>query len=155
MAKELKELEEGPKAEIHIYLLRMTLKKQNWKTPGHDGINEIWFKKFTTIHDRLALVMNRCLPEFHGWIGKVILRELCKKFKFKNMTIRTKGICTTQNLSQRMIYTNTSGMYIHKHLWDTNRSLNLSQTTRPCNIQQEKKKELAKLWTLLSRLTID
>ena len=33
-------LEEGPKAEIHIELLKKTLKKiPNWKTPGHDGIN--------------------------------------------------------------------------------------------------------------------
>ena len=26
--------------------------------PGHNGIHRFWFKKFTTIHDRLALKMN-------------------------------------------------------------------------------------------------
>ena len=61
MTKELEWLEEGPKVEIHIDLLKITLKKiSNWKTPGHDGIHSFWFKKFTSIHDRLALEMNRC-----------------------------------------------------------------------------------------------
>ena len=48
-------------AKIHIDLLKTTLKISNWKKPGHDGINDFWFKKFTSIHDRLALEMNRCL----------------------------------------------------------------------------------------------
>ena len=61
MTKELKGLEEAPKAEIHIDLLKSTLKKvSNWKMPGHDGIHVFWFKKFTSIHDRLVLEMNRC-----------------------------------------------------------------------------------------------
>ena len=64
MTRALEGLEEGPKAEIHIELLKKTLKKiSNWKTPGHDGINGLWFKKFTPIHDRLALEMNRCLQD--------------------------------------------------------------------------------------------
>ena len=29
--------------------------------PGHDGINGFWFKKFRSIHERLALEMNRYL----------------------------------------------------------------------------------------------
>ena len=45
--------------------------------------------------------------------------------------------------------------------WKTNGSPNLGQTTRPNNSQQQKKKkkkekkkrELAELWTMLSRLT--
>ena len=49
MTKELKELEEGPKANIHLELLRARLKKiPNWKTPGPDGIHGFWFKKFTS-----------------------------------------------------------------------------------------------------------
>ena len=73
MTKELEGLEEGPKVEIHIDLLKTTLKKvSNWKTPGHDGIHGFWFKKFISIHDRLAIEMNRCLqgaqePE---WMSK-------------------------------------------------------------------------------------
>ena len=55
MIKEQEGLEEGPKAEIHINLLKTTQKISNWKTPGHDGIHGFWFKKFTSIHDRLAL----------------------------------------------------------------------------------------------------
>ena len=59
MTRELEGLEEGPKGSIHTELLKKTLKKiSNWKTQGHDGIHRFWFKKFTTIHDRLALEMN-------------------------------------------------------------------------------------------------
>ena len=58
MTRELEGLEEGPQAEIHIEQLKKTLKKiSNWKKPGHDGIHGFWFKKFTSIHDRLALEM--------------------------------------------------------------------------------------------------
>ena len=65
MTKELG-LEESPKTEVHIDLLRTTLKKiSNWKTPGHNVIHGFWFKKFTFIHDRLALEMNRCLQRAH------------------------------------------------------------------------------------------
>ena len=59
------------KAEIRINLLKTTLKKiSNWKTPGHDGIHGFWFKKFTSIHDRLALEMNRRLQGAHEWMTK-------------------------------------------------------------------------------------
>ena len=49
--RELDGLEEGPKMEIHVDLLKTTLKRiSNWKAPGHDGIHGFWFKKFTSIH---------------------------------------------------------------------------------------------------------
>ena len=78
MTRELEGFEEGPKAEIHIDLLRTTLKKiSNGKTPDHDGIHGCWFKKFTYIHGRLALEMNRCLQgaQVPDWMtkGKTIL----------------------------------------------------------------------------------
>ena len=69
----LEGLEEGPKAEIHIYLLKTTLKRiPNRKTPGHDGIHSFWFKKFPSIHDRLVLEMNRCLQgaQVPDWMTK-------------------------------------------------------------------------------------
>ena len=65
MEKELEGLEEGPKAEIHIDLLKTALKISNWKTPGHDGIHRFWFKIFTSIHDRLAIEIIRCLQGAH------------------------------------------------------------------------------------------
>ena len=65
MTREIEGLKEGPKTEIHIGLLKMTLKNINWKTPGHDGIHSFWFKKFTSIHDKVALEMNRCLQRAH------------------------------------------------------------------------------------------
>ena len=39
---------------------------------GHDGTHGFWFKKFTSIHDRLALEMNRSLQDAHvpEWITK-------------------------------------------------------------------------------------
>ena len=44
----------------------------NWKTPDHHGINGLWFKKFTPIHDRLTLEMNRCLQgaQIPEWMTK-------------------------------------------------------------------------------------
>ena len=73
MTRELEGLKEGPKGEIHIELLKKTLKKiSNWKTPGHDRIHGFWFKKFTSIHDRLALEMNRCFQDAQvpDWMTK-------------------------------------------------------------------------------------
>ena len=58
------------KGEIQTDLLKTTLKKEsNWKTPGHDGF---CFKMFTSIHDRLALEMNKCLQTTHvpEWMTK-------------------------------------------------------------------------------------
>ena len=73
MTRELEGLEEGLKGEVHIELLKKTLKKiSNWKTPGYDGIHKFWFKKFTSIHDRLALERNRCLQDAQvpDWMTK-------------------------------------------------------------------------------------
>ena len=72
MKKELEGLEEGLKSEIHIDLLKTTVKQSNRKMPGHDGIHRFWFKKFTSIQDRLAQEMNRCLRGAHvpEWMTK-------------------------------------------------------------------------------------
>ena len=62
--RELDGLEEAPKMEIHVDLLKTPLKRiSNWKEPGHDRIHGFWFKKFTSLHGRLALEMNRCLQD--------------------------------------------------------------------------------------------
>ena len=73
ITKELEGDEEGPKTEIHIDFLKTTLKRiSNWKTPGHDGIHDFWFKKFTTSHGRVTLEMNRCLQgiQVPNWMTK-------------------------------------------------------------------------------------
>ena len=44
----------------HRFTENDTKKISNWKTPGHEEIHGFWFKKFTSIHDGLALEMNRC-----------------------------------------------------------------------------------------------
>ena len=79
------------KAEIHMDLLRTTLRNiLNWKAPGRDGTHGFWFKKFTTLHDKLALEMNRCPHEAHvpEWIteGKT---TLIQKDPFKGTTLTT------------------------------------------------------------------
>ena len=44
ITRELEGLEEGPKAEIQIDLLKTTQKRiPNWKTPVHDGMHGFWF----------------------------------------------------------------------------------------------------------------
>ena len=73
ITKELEGFEEGPKAEIQLDLLKTTLRKiSNWKTPGHDGMHGFRFKKFSSIHYRLALEMNRCLQgaQVPEWMTK-------------------------------------------------------------------------------------
>ena len=73
ITRELDRLEEGPKIEMHVDLLKTTRKRiSNWKAPGHDGIHGFWFKKLTSIHGRLALEMNRCLQDAHvpEWMTK-------------------------------------------------------------------------------------
>ena len=78
ITRELERLEVGPKTEIHINLLKTTMKRiPNWETPFHDGIHDFWFKKFTYIHGRQALEMNRFLQgaQVPNWVtkGKTIL----------------------------------------------------------------------------------
>ena len=65
ITRELERLKESLKAEIHIDLLKTTQKISNWKTPGHEEIHGFWFRKFTSIHDTIALKMNRCLQGAH------------------------------------------------------------------------------------------
>ena len=60
---------------------RLTENKQkiisNWKEPGHEGVHGFWLKKFTSIHGRLVIEMNRCLQgtQVPEWMtkGKTIL----------------------------------------------------------------------------------
>ena len=52
--------------EIHIDVFKTTIKQiSNWKIPGQDEIHGFWCKKFTSIHGRLALEINRCLQGGH------------------------------------------------------------------------------------------
>ena len=50
----------------HRFTPNNTKKTSNWKIPGSDGIHGFWVKKFTSIHDREALEMNRCLQGAHA-----------------------------------------------------------------------------------------
>ena len=61
MTKELEGLEEGPKSEIHIDILKTTLKNIKLKTPGHDGIHGFWFKK-NHLHSRKTSTRNEQMP---------------------------------------------------------------------------------------------
>ena len=99
MTKDLEGLEAGPKAEIHIDLLRTTVTKiSNWKTRGHDGIHGFWFKKFTSIHDRRALEMNRCLQGAHvpEWMtkGKTTLIQKYPRKGTSSNNYRTQNVLT-------------------------------------------------------------
>ena len=72
ITRELEGLEEDHKMEIHIDLLKTTLKRiSTWKAPAH-WIHGFWFKKVNPIHGRLALEMNRCLQgaQVPEWMTK-------------------------------------------------------------------------------------
>ena len=64
MKAELEGIEGDREVKIHIVSHRV-IQKKIWmlKTPGHDSINEFWFKKITSIHERLTFEMNRCVQE--------------------------------------------------------------------------------------------
>ena len=36
--------------------------KKYWKTAGYNAIHRLWFKKLTSIHDRLTLEMKHMYP---------------------------------------------------------------------------------------------
>ena len=86
-------VEEVSKVEIHLNTPQCTqnntLKIQNWKTLGLDGKNGFWFKRFTSIHDRLANEMNKYIQktEIHKLrtmgtttlIKKDLLKEMAQK----------------------------------------------------------------------------
>ena len=38
----------------------------NWRAPGLDGIQGFWFKKFSTLHGRIADGLQECLAQ--GWV---------------------------------------------------------------------------------------
>ena len=97
LGKELERLKEGPKAKIFIDSLWVTLKK-NTKLEN----SWLWWyidtglKKFTSIHDRLAIELNRCLQEVNlpewmtkGKFGLVCLVlwhiNLCRLFNAKSI----------------------------------------------------------------------
>ena len=89
MAEGLEGLAEEPKAEIHIDLLRTTLKKLKFEnTRPYNGIHGFWFKEFTSILDRQALDMNRCLQEAHvsEWMTKG-KKTLIQKDPLKGTTL--------------------------------------------------------------------
>ena len=47
----------------HIVIQNNT--RKYWKTSGYNGIHRFWFKKFTSIHDRLVLEINHMY--LNGW----------------------------------------------------------------------------------------
>ena len=65
MKKELKGFQEGPEADTHLDSLRTTLKKETnqKKMPGHGCVRGFLFKKLMSIHDKLALQLNKCQEE--------------------------------------------------------------------------------------------
>ena len=78
----------------------------------------------------------------NDWVGKMIHWEMCKKFKFDHTNkwyLHNPGVVLENDT--------------HKLLWDFDKgSPNLGQKTRSYSNQQ-KKRELAKLWILLYRRT--
>ena len=79
----------------------------------------------------------------HDWVGKLIHREMCKKLKFDHT-----NKCYMHNPAP-VLENNT-----RKLLWDFDIEMDhLISARRADLIINKKKRELAKLWTLLSRLT--
>ena len=84
----------------------------------------------------------------HEWVSKVIYWEMCKKFKFNhtNKWYMHKPACVLEN-------------DIHKFVWDFDIQTDHTISARRPDLilinNNKKKRELAKLWTLLSRLATE
>ncbi len=103
-----------------------------------------------------AETINRIISEFsklaqkeyktrHDWVGKVINGEMCKKFKFDHTNK------WYMHNPAPVLENNT-----YKLLWDFDiHTDHLISVRRPDLIIINKKRELAKLSTLLSRLTTE
>ena len=92
MSKELERLKEGPKGEIRIDLRKLTLDKYKpGKRRFHDGIHGFWFKKFTSIYDRLALEMKGCVQGAHvsEWMTKGKTKLIQKRTQAKELLYTT------------------------------------------------------------------
>ena len=83
----------------------------------------------------------------HNWVGKVIHWEMSKKFKSDHAN---KWYNAQPRTCPRKWYTQTP-----VGLWYSNGSPNLGPKIRSYNNQQQKKRESAKLSTLLSRRTTE
>ncbi len=81
----------------------------------------------------------------HDWVGKVIHREMCKKFKFDHINK------WYMHNSAPVLENNT-----HKFLWNFDiHTDHLISSRRPDLIIINKKREFSKLLTLLSQLTTE
>ena len=90
----------------------------NWKTSGHGGIHGFWFKKFTSIHDRLTLEMNRCLQDVQvpDWMTKgkttLIQKDPSKGIapnKYRHITcLPMMGKISTAQIGEEIYYSLTS-----------------------------------------------
>ena len=95
----------------------------------------LWGDRDETINHILNKCSKLAQKEYKTWhdcVGKMIHRDLCRKFEFDH---KTNGICTTQHLSKRMRCTKSYGIL-------TNGLPNLGQTTR-FYYNQQRKRELA------------
>ena len=101
---------------------------------GHKTINHIIIEC-----SKLAQKENKTR---HNWVGKGnSLGEVQEIWPYKQMVYAQSRICPWEWDAQTLL-----------GFWDTNGSLNLSQTTGPYN---DKKRELADLWTFLPQLTTE
>ena len=73
----------------------------------------------------------------HDWVGKVIHKELCKKFKFDHTN--NWHIYNSKSVLENETQTALG-------FWDTNGSSNYGQTTRPSDSKKKKKVNEKKKW---------
>ena len=76
----------------------------------------------------------------HNWVGKVIYWELCKKLKFNH---------TNKWYLHNLGSVPENETHSSLGFWDTNKSLNLSQTARPSDRKKKKlKKKKKRIWRI-------
>ena len=63
---------------VTVERMRIIIRKMpNWKAPGPDLVQEYWLKNFRSLHDRIAVQLDRCLSEGStpSWMtkGRIVL----------------------------------------------------------------------------------
>ena len=68
----------------------------NWKTPGHKGIHRFWFKRLSSIHDRLVLEMSRLRQgaDVTKWMAKGKKTLIKKTSKVPSQQLQTHNVPT-------------------------------------------------------------
>ena len=100
---------------------QIILKTHNWKSPGPDKIQNYWFKKLTTTHQKLTELLNECIQEprkFPQKFATGITYLLAKEKGFRGNPANGRPITCLPTIYK--IMTASLSLIINNHLTQNN-----------------------------------